>query len=173
MPKHTFDESAPTQGLNRDRPDDGLHGFAIGRVLGGRYELRGMLGAGGMGEVWRAFDLKLRVDVALKALHPELLRFEHLKLLRREVRAAREVISPNVCRVFDLVEVDGTEMVSMELIDGETLLEVLHEADYTGYISVEVFDFKPDPQTIAGRSLGYLHGILESLGTGAKPARLR
>ena len=44
------------------------------------------------------------------------------------------------------------------------LLKILHEADYQGYISVEVFDFNPDPQTIAGRSIGYLHGILESLG---------
>ena len=44
------------------------------------------------------------------------------------------------------------------------LLEILHDAAFPGYISVEVFDFRPDPQTIAGRSLGYLHGILESLG---------
>ena len=52
------------------------------------------------------------------------------------------------------------------------LLKILHEADYPGYISVEVFDFKPDPQTVAGRSLGYLHGILESLGARANPAKL-
>jgi sugar phosphate isomerase/epimerase len=51
------------------------------------------------------------------------------------------------------------------------LLKVLHETDYPGYISVEVFDFAPDPQTIAGRSLGYLHGILESLGAKANPAK--
>jgi sugar phosphate isomerase/epimerase len=51
------------------------------------------------------------------------------------------------------------------------LLKILIDADYPGYISVEVFDFDPDPQTIASRSLGYLHGILESLGGKAKPAR--
>ena len=44
------------------------------------------------------------------------------------------------------------------------LLKILHEADYEGFVSVEVFDFEPDPQTIAGRSLGYLHGICETLG---------
>jgi len=44
------------------------------------------------------------------------------------------------------------------------LLEILHKADYQGYISVEVFDFAPDPQSIAGRSIGYLDGICESLG---------
>jgi D-psicose/D-tagatose/L-ribulose 3-epimerase len=51
------------------------------------------------------------------------------------------------------------------------LLKILHDADYAGYISVEVFDFTPDPQTIAGRSLGYLHGILESLGAKTNPAK--
>jgi len=44
------------------------------------------------------------------------------------------------------------------------LLKILHEADYQGYVSVEVFDFAPDPQTIASRSIGYLHGICEALG---------
>ncbi|MDJ0819154.1 MAG: sugar phosphate isomerase/epimerase family protein [Desulfobacterales bacterium] len=43
------------------------------------------------------------------------------------------------------------------------LLKILHKADYEGFVSVEVFDFEPDPQTIAGRSVGYLHGIFESL----------
>jgi D-psicose/D-tagatose/L-ribulose 3-epimerase len=51
------------------------------------------------------------------------------------------------------------------------LLEILHEADYPGYISVEVFDFAPDPRTIAARSIGYLHGIIESLGAKANPAK--
>lgn len=51
------------------------------------------------GEVYRAFDLKLRVDVALKAVRPELSSSEKAReLLRQEVRSAREVVSPNVCR---------------------------------------------------------------------------
>jgi sugar phosphate isomerase/epimerase len=52
------------------------------------------------------------------------------------------------------------------------LIEILHETDYPGYISVEVFDFSPDPRTIAARSIGYMHGILESLGARANPAKL-
>ena len=81
-----------------------------------------------MGEAWRAFDGKLRVDVALKALHLPLSRdTRRCGLLRAEVRAAREVVSPNVCRIFDLIEVDGRELVSMEYVGGATMLAVLRE----------------------------------------------
>jgi serine/threonine protein kinase/WD40 repeat protein len=99
-----------------------------GRVLGNRYGIRKLLGRGGMGEVWCAFDLKLRVDVALKTVRPEL--FEQprvLETLRQEVRAAREVVSANVCRVHDLLELEGRELVSMEYVDGTTLLQLLEE----------------------------------------------
>jgi WD40 repeat protein len=102
--------------------------FEPGSVLGDRYQIRSLLGCGGMGEVWHAFDLKLRVEVALKGLRPELLADDgRRKSLRSEVRAAREVVSPNVCRIFDLIEVDGQELVSMEYVDGGTLLELLQD----------------------------------------------
>jgi len=102
--------------------------IAAGKILDERYQVCELLGRGGMGEVWRAFDLKLRVEVALKALREDLFRDEgRLEMLRSEVRAAREVVSPNVCRVFDLIEVSGSELVSMEYVDGGTLLEVLRE----------------------------------------------
>jgi WD40 repeat protein len=77
-----------------------------------------------MGEVWQAFDLKLQVDVALKALHSAKDESAQARL-RREVRAAREVISPHVCRVFDLVEADGRELLSMEYVEGQTLRSLL------------------------------------------------
>ena len=94
----------------------------------GNYRILGELGRGGMGEVWRAFDLKLRVDVALKSVRTERRSSEKAhELLRQEVRAAREVVSPNVCRIFDLIEIEGRELVSMEYVDGATLLGVLQE----------------------------------------------
>jgi len=100
--------------------------LSSGQILGERYQIRSLLGRGGMGEVWQAFDLKLRVDIALKALRPELLEKEHAReLLRGEVRSAREVMSPQVCRIFDLVVEDGQELVSMEYIDGTTLADIL------------------------------------------------
>jgi len=116
---------APTTGLVVGHP---APGGQVGQVLGGRYQIRAFLGRGGMGEVWRALDLKLRVEVALKALRPTLASdAARLELLRQEVRAAREVTSQNVCRVYDLVELDGRELVSMEYVDGTTLLDVLRE----------------------------------------------
>src|SRR5256885_13404715 len=77
--------------------------WAAGRILGERYQIHELLGRGGMGEVFRAFDLKLRVDVALKAVRPGKAQSERAReRLRGEVRAARAVVSPNVCRIFDL-----------------------------------------------------------------------
>ncbi|HSE42310.1 MAG TPA: protein kinase [Acidobacteriota bacterium] len=96
------------------------------QVIAGRYAILGQLGRGGMGEVWHAFDLKLRVDVALKSLRTDRVH-QDVESLRREVRAAREVISPNVCRIFDLVVEDKQELVSMEFIDGTTLAELLQK----------------------------------------------
>ena len=117
---------APVQSLPTEGLPEGL--LAPGQVLGDRYQIRSQLGRGGMGEVWRAFDLKLRVEVALKAMRVDLFKDERRRdLLRREVRAAREVVSPNVCRIFDLVEAGGIELVSMEYVDGGTLLDVLRE----------------------------------------------
>jgi WD40 repeat protein len=108
-----------SEALTLDRP-------SAGHILGERYQIREVLGRGGMGEVFRAFDLKLRVDVALKALRADRVGSERgREMLRSEVRTARQVISPNVCRIFDLVEEDGHELVSMEYIDGVTLGETL------------------------------------------------
>jgi WD40 repeat protein len=102
--------------------------FRPSLILGDRYRLLRRVGRGGQGEVWHAFDVKLGVEVALKALRPELLGDDRAReLLRREVRSARQIVSPNVCRVFDLVVEDGHEMVSMEFVDGTTLADFLRE----------------------------------------------
>jgi WD40 repeat protein len=120
--------SVLSDGITVAGPSDVSSLFHPSLILGGRYHLLRLLGRGGQGEVWHAFDIKLRVEVALKSLRPDLLRDDRAReLLRREVRSARQIVSPNVCRVFDLVVEDGHEMVSMEFVDGTTLADLLRE----------------------------------------------
>jgi serine/threonine-protein kinase len=99
------------------------HGrFAPGAVLDNRYRIIGLLGKGGMGEVYRADDLRLGQPVALKFL-PDSVGNDSARLAQfhNEVRAARQVAHPNLCRVYDISEVDGHLFLSMELVDGEDL----------------------------------------------------
>ncbi|HTQ55497.1 MAG TPA: serine/threonine-protein kinase [Bryobacteraceae bacterium] len=100
--------------------------FAAGMLLNARYQIIGLLGKGGMGEVYRANDLTLDQPVALKFL-PESMASDPGMLARfhNEVRIARQVSHPNVCRVYDLGEVDGQPYLSMEYIDGEDLGSLL------------------------------------------------
>jgi serine/threonine-protein kinase len=95
-------------------------------VLGGRYRILGLLGRGGMGEVYRADDLKLEQPVALKFL-PRALEGdpERLERLYGEVRMARQVSHPAVCRVWDVGEAEGQHFLSMEFVDGENLASLL------------------------------------------------
>jgi hypothetical protein len=101
-------------------------GFTPGTILAGRYRVIGLLGRGGMGEVYRADDLKLGQPVALKFL-PRALAVETVQRERflAEVRIARQVAHPNVCRVYDIAELDGQQFLSMEYIDGEDLASLL------------------------------------------------
>jgi Protein kinase domain len=100
--------------------------FATGTMLASRYRIVSPLGKGGMGEVYRAEDLKLGQVVALKFLAgvDRADAAEHNRL-SREVRLARQVSHPNVCRVFDLGEFDGRTFLCMEYIDGEDLASLL------------------------------------------------
>jgi serine/threonine-protein kinase len=100
--------------------------FSPGQVLAERYRIIGLLGRGGMGEVYRADDLKLGQPVALKFL-PKHLSADPALLERfhAEVRNARQVSHPHVCRVYDIGEVDGHHFLSMEYVDGEDLATLL------------------------------------------------
>ncbi len=100
--------------------------FAPGEIIGGRFRIVTRLGRGGMGEVYRADDLKVRQPVALKFLAPQFARdVVRVDMLAAEVRAARDVSHPNVCRVYDLGEADGVPYVAMEFVDGEDLASLL------------------------------------------------
>jgi serine/threonine-protein kinase len=104
-----------------------VHGrFLPGTMLSERYRIVGLLGRGGMGEVYRADDLKLGQTVALKFLPPELEGDAgRLQLLLAEVRHARQVSHPNICRVYDVGEVGGSHFIAMEFVDGEDLSSLM------------------------------------------------
>ena len=100
--------------------------FVAGSILAERYRIISLLGRGGMGEVYRATDIKLNQPVALKFL-PEALSKDQKALNRfyNEVKIARQISHPNVCRVYDIGEVNGLAYISMEFISGEDLNSLL------------------------------------------------
>src|SRR5438552_9152457 len=100
--------------------------FLPGTLLVGRYRIVALLGRGGMSEVYRANDLRLGQPVALKFLPEETAKNETtLARFYNEIRIARQVSHPNVCRVYDLGDVEGQPYLSMEYVDGEDLGSLL------------------------------------------------
>lgn len=100
--------------------------FAPGAIVGQRYRIVALLGRGGMGEVYRAEDLRLSQVVAIKFL-PEALSSDASALARfhSEVRVARQVSHPNVCRVFDIGDAEGIPFLTMEYVDGEDISSLI------------------------------------------------
>ena len=122
-------DSSAGKARNSDSSDSDSfdHGrFAPGTRVGDRYRIVGRLGVGGMGEVYRADDLKLGQPVALKFL-PESVERDPVRMdrLTTEIRTARQISHPNVCRVYDVGEVDGRRFLTMEYVDGEDLKGLL------------------------------------------------
>jgi protein kinase-like protein len=100
--------------------------FTPGQIIADRYRVVALAGRGGMGEVYRAEDLRLSQIVAIKFL-PSTLSQDAGALARfhSEVRIARQVSHPNVCRVFDIGDADGVPFLSMEYVDGEDLASLI------------------------------------------------
>ncbi|MBK7707689.1 MAG: serine/threonine protein kinase [Acidobacteria bacterium] len=130
-----FEEKATRIDDNTDRIVTNSDGFVAGTILANRYRILGLLGKGGMGEVYKADDIKLGQVVALKFLPDRLERnASALERFHAEVRTARQVSHPNVCRVFDIGEIDGRHFLSMEFIDGDDLSSLLRRV---GRLSAE------------------------------------
>ena len=125
------DNATATMGMRHRPPssssssaEDGR--FPPGSLLGERYRVVALVGRGGMGEVYRASDLKLNQGVALKFLPAAIAsRPGLLERFHGEVRIARQVSHPNVCRVYDIGEIEGSAFISMEYVDGEDLGSLL------------------------------------------------
>jgi Tol biopolymer transport system component/predicted Ser/Thr protein kinase len=90
----------------------------------GPYEIEEAIGAGGMGEVYRARDTRLERSVAIKVLAPHLAeRQEHRQRLEREAKAISSLSHPHICPLYDVGHEDGVDFLVMEFIEGETLAD--------------------------------------------------
>jgi tetratricopeptide (TPR) repeat protein/predicted Ser/Thr protein kinase len=103
-----------------------FQGLQPGVLFGGRYEIMGVLGQGGMGAVYKARDRELDRLIALKVIRPELATDPAILLrFKQELILSRNVTHKNVVRIFDLGEAEGIRFISMEYVDGEDLRTIL------------------------------------------------
>jgi len=101
--------------------------FEPGSDFGPRYRIDGLLGEGGMGTVYKAYDKELDRQVALKLIRPGLMSDENtLQRFKQELLLASKISHKNVLRIHDLGEVQGLKFISMAFIEGEDLSNVLH-----------------------------------------------
>jgi len=101
-----------------------------GQVLAGKYELVSVLGAGGMGKVWKGMHLGLGVPIAVKIMHPEIAASkDYVRRFRREAHAASILNHPNAVRVLDFGDDDGTLYMVMEFLAGESVTAWLGAMD--------------------------------------------
>ncbi len=99
-----------------------------GQTLGTRYEIREVLGVGGMGMVYKALDRELGETIAIKTLKPEMLTLDPqaLERFKSEIRLARRISHRNVVRTHDLGESGGVYFITMEYVEGRSLRELVH-----------------------------------------------
>ena len=100
--------------------------IAAGTTLG-RYEIRSLIGSGGMGEVYLAQDTQLRRPVALKLLPANFtLDEDRLRRFEQEAYSASALNHPNILTIYEIVELDGVRFIAMEYVEGETLRQIIH-----------------------------------------------
>lgn len=133
---HEAHEQSPSTDVAPSPIEESTRLPARDGIIDGRFRLGKPLGNGAMGTVFRAHDERLDTDVALKLLK----RDGDTKSFARELHAARRVTHPNVCRVYDAGSIDGYDYITMELIEGETLSELLMREDLTKKRAHEVID---------------------------------
>ena len=109
---------------------EGAATLAVGERFVGRYDIQEVLGSGGMGVVYRAFDREVGEAVAIKTLRPDLGGIDPtlLERFKQELRLARRITHRNVVRTYDLGEVDGLYYITMELVRGTTVATLIRDA---------------------------------------------
>jgi serine/threonine-protein kinase len=147
--------SVPSDSSDSDhRP--AILGLTSGSTFASRYRIVRRIGCGGMGEVYRAEDLTLGQPVALKLLHSSSgdIRTSGDRLIA-EVRIARNISHPNVCRVYDIGRADGLDYLSMEYVDGKTLSALLRAGRLPAETAIDI-----TRQICAGLAAAHDRGVL-------------
>jgi len=116
-----------TSGPNTPRPSSMGISLMPGQTLSNRYEIKEILGAGGMGVVFRAWDRDLQEAVAIKTLKPEVMDPQSIERFKQEIRLARKISHRNVVRNYDLGESDGMLYITMEYVEGTSLEKLLRQ----------------------------------------------
>ena len=116
-----------TSGAPIPRPSSLGISLMPGQTLSNRYEVKEILGAGGMGVVFRAFDRELQEAVAIKTLKPEVMDPQSVERFKQEIRLARKISHRNVVRNYDLGESDGMLYITMEYVEGTSLEKLLRQ----------------------------------------------
>ena len=143
--------------------------FIGGQKVFGRYKLLKILGRGGMGVVWLARDEKLEREVALKFL-PELIIHDRALLndLKRETRRSLELTHKNIVRIYDFVDNQRSACISMEYVDGETLLNLRAEKEQKVFEPNEITAWTAQ----LCDALDYAHNHAKIIHRDLKPASL-
>lgn len=143
----------------------------IGQAFGSRYHIMRMLGIGGMGAVYHAWDAELEVALALKVVRPDIAddpesAADIERRFKRELLLARQVTHPNVVRIHDLGEIDGIKYITMPYVEGRDLSEIL-----AGTTVLPVSEALPLARQIAaGLAAAHAAGVVHR---DLKPANIR
>jgi len=105
-----------------------------GTIFADRYEFMEELGKGGMGKVYKVFDTRIKEEVALKILKPEISDDEKtIERFTNELKFSRKIVHKNVCRLYDLGEEEGTHYITMEYVEGQDLKSLVRQ---TGQLAI-------------------------------------
>lgn len=122
----SLDENLPSFTKTLQTP---VQEFTRGTTLLNRYEIIEVLGQGGMGKVYRAYDKKLNEEVALKLINPEIASDpKTLERFSNELKMARSIVHKNVGRMYELMEQENTNFITMEFVSGQDLKGLLRQS---------------------------------------------
>ncbi len=150
LPSRSAPDVFPTETIGQP-----VRGLATGTTFAGRYQVIEELGKGGMGNVYKVLDTRIKEKVALKLIKQEIASDrDTLDRFGNELKFARKISHRNVCRMFDLGEAGGTHYITMEYVAGEDLKTVIR---MTGSLA---------PGTVLGIGKQVADGLAEAHGLG-------